>query len=305
MSTENRILITGVGGKVGGVGLKVLMNLVSRGVPVRALIRSRDSLLEADLEKKGVELVFGDLTELGDAHRAIRGCNRIYFGVGVSSRYLEAAVNTAIVAKHHGVECFVDLSQMTVSQMSIQETTESIQHKFHWLTEHVLNWSGLPVVHVRPTVFLEHFFFFRWAAESISRSSEIRLPFGAIRTSPIATSDVARVVSEILIDPKNHIGKVYELTGLRSQTMTEMAREYSAALGREIRYVEVPFDGWKERLQKSGLPEHVIKHFSTMASLHRDNRYDRITDDVQKLTGTKPLSVQQWVEGKRDEFLKS
>jgi uncharacterized protein YbjT (DUF2867 family) len=50
---------------------------------------------------------------------------------------------------------FINISQMTLSQMSITETTASPQHKLHWLAEQALNWSGLPVVHVRPTVLLE------------------------------------------------------------------------------------------------------------------------------------------------------
>jgi thiosulfate dehydrogenase [quinone] large subunit len=50
------------------------------------------------------------------------------------------------------------MSQMTVTQMSISETTDSPQHKLHWLAEQALSWSGLPVVTVRPTVFLEGFF---------------------------------------------------------------------------------------------------------------------------------------------------
>jgi hypothetical protein len=56
------------------------------------------------------------------------------------------------------VKAFIDVSQMTVSQMSVTETTASPQHKLQWLSEQPLNWSGLPVVHVRPTVFLEGFF---------------------------------------------------------------------------------------------------------------------------------------------------
>jgi len=71
--------------------------------------------------------------------------------------YLAATINTAAVAKHHGVKAFINMSQMTVSQMSITETTPSPQHKLQWLSEQALNWSGLPVVHVRPTVFLEGF----------------------------------------------------------------------------------------------------------------------------------------------------
>jgi len=43
-------------------------------------------------------------------HCAIQGCARIYFGMSVSAVYLEATVNTAAVARHHGVEAFVNMS---------------------------------------------------------------------------------------------------------------------------------------------------------------------------------------------------
>ena len=56
------------------------------------------------------------------------------------------------------MKAFINMSQMTVSQMSVTETTASPQHKLQWLSEQALNWSGLPVTHVRPTVFLEGFF---------------------------------------------------------------------------------------------------------------------------------------------------
>jgi uncharacterized protein YbjT (DUF2867 family) len=52
------------------------------------------------------------------------------------------------------LEALVDISQMTVSQMRPDSTSESHQQRLHWLSEQVLDWSGLPVVHIRPTVFL-------------------------------------------------------------------------------------------------------------------------------------------------------
>ena len=41
-----------------------------------------------------------------------------------------------------------------------------------------------------------------------------------------------------------------------------------------------------------GLPEHVGQHIATMARLHRDDRYDRATDDVEdhRRTAPKPWS---------------
>ena len=148
---DNPILVTGAAGAVGGVGRNLTEFLLGRGHKVRALVRREDERAEA-LRRLGAAVVQGDLTDLASMHRAIEGCRRIYFGMSVSAAYLEATVNTAAVARHHGVEAFVNMSQMTVSQMSISETTDSPQHKLHWLAEQALSWSGLPVVTVRPTI---------------------------------------------------------------------------------------------------------------------------------------------------------
>jgi len=153
----NPILVTGAAGAVGGIGRKLTEFLLAKGHKVRALVRREDERAEA-LRRLGAEVAEGDLTDLASMHRAIEGCRRIYFGMSVSAAYLEATVNTAAVARHHGVEAFVNMSQMTVTQMSISETTDSPQHKLHWLSEQALSWSGLPVITMRPTVLRASFF---------------------------------------------------------------------------------------------------------------------------------------------------
>jgi uncharacterized protein YbjT (DUF2867 family) len=285
------ILVTGAAGTV---GYAVCELLIERGCKVRALVRKEDARSEK-LAERGVEVVVGDLLDLHSMHRAIENCDRLYFGMTVSASYLEATINTAAVAKHHKVGAFVNISQMTVSQMGINATTDSPQQKMHWLAEQALNWSGLPVVHVRPTSFLDTFFL-RLSAHSICEHGQIRLPFGDGKTSPIASEDVARVMATILEAPARHIGKIYELTGSRSQDMNGVAEEFSRALGRPITYVNVPWEPWRKQLEASGmLDRHALSHLATMALLKQQNRYDRLTSDVEKITGTPPLSVHDFV----------
>jgi len=235
----------------------------------------------------------------------MEGCRRIYFGMSVSAPYLEATVIAAAVARElDDVEAFVNVSQMTVSQMSLTNMTDSPQQRQHWLAEQVLNWSGLPVVHVRPTVFLENPLFMNLAAQSIASADEIRLPFGTGRTSPVAAEDVAEVVATILANPAAHIGKVYELTGPRSQDMTGVAAEYSAALGRKVTYVDVPLDQWRDsELRNLKLPDHVFHHILTMARLHAANGYDRATHDVETIIGRPATSIRDFV-AKRSEIFR-
>ena len=207
--------------------------LCSKGLPVRAMVRTDDDRAEA-LRATGAEVVVGDLTRAEDVARALDGCRRLYFGMSVSAPYLEASVTAAAVARElGGLEAFVNISQLTVSQMSLLAMTDSLQQRMHWLGEQALNWSGLPVVHVRATVFLQHFFFSQWAAESIAKDGTIRLPFGAAKTSPIDTRDVAEVIAAVLEHPEPHVGRVIELTGPRSEDMRAVAAEYSEALDRK------------------------------------------------------------------------
>jgi uncharacterized protein YbjT (DUF2867 family) len=302
-AVQHPILVTGAAGRVGGVGGAVVQALRSRGLPVRALVHSEDERA-AGLRATGAEVVVGDLTRGADVLRALAGCRRVYFGMSVSAPYLEATVTTAAAARAQGgLEAFVNISQMTVSEMSLTETTDSPQHRQHWLAEQALNWSGLPVVHVRPTVFLQHFFFSAWAAESIARDGTIRLPFGGARTSPIDTQDVAEVIAAVLADPAPHVGKVYELTGPKSQDVAGLAAEYAEALGRPVRYVDVPFEQWRaQELSKRGLPEHVYGHLLTMAKLHAAGRYDRLTHDVEAILGRPATSARDFVARHAADF---
>jgi uncharacterized protein YbjT (DUF2867 family) len=287
------ILVTGAAGRVGAVGRTVTELLLKQGRSVRAMVRTEDERAQA-LRGLGAEIVVGNLLDLDSMHRVIAGCDTVYFGMSVSDAYLAATVNTAAVAKHHGVKAFINMSQMTVSQMSITETTPSPQHKLHWLAEQALNWSGLPVVHVRPTVFLEGFFL-TLTPDSVRESNQIRLPFGEGKTAPVAAEDVGRAVAALLANPQPHIGKIYNLTGPQSENMHFFAREYSKALDRTITFQDIPVEPWRDELLKRGWPVHLVNHLAAMADLHRAGRFDRMSDDVRILTGQRPVSVQEFV----------
>ncbi|MGF6872775.1 NAD(P)H-binding protein [Paraburkholderia sp. MM5477-R1] len=303
MSDQKPILVTGAAGRVGAVGRTVTELLLKKGKTVRAMVRKEDER-SAALRNMGAEVVTGDLLDLQAMHRVIEGCETMYFGMSVSDVYLAATVNAAAVAKHHGVKAFVNMSQMTLSQMNINETTASPQHKLHWLAEQALHWSGLPVVHVRPTVFLEGFFLM-FSSQSVKQADQIRLPFGEGKTSPVAAEDVARVVAEILANPQPHIGQTYHLTGPHSESMHFYAQEYANALGRPITYQDIPLAPWREKLLERGLPPHLVDHLSTMADLHRAGRYDRMSEDVLNLTGQPPISVQEFVKKNAAAFTAS
>jgi Zn-dependent M28 family amino/carboxypeptidase len=72
--------------------------------------------------------------------------------------------------------------------------------------------------------------------------------------------------------------------------MARYAQEFSGVLGRTIQYINVPPEIWEARLREAGLPAHLV----TMGQLHRENRYDRMTDSFQQLVGRAPVSAAEF-----------
>ncbi len=131
-------------------------------------------------------------------------------------------------------------------------------------SEQALAWSGLPVVIIRPTVFLEGLYV-PHTAPTVRDRGRIGLPFGRGQTSPVALLGSSLPSSPTL-------GRIDELTGPRSQDMEGVAREYTDALNREVTYCDISPEDWERELKRAGLRDHLTRHLVTMAELNRAGR---------------------------------
>ncbi len=303
MTAMPTYLVTGAGGGVGGVGRTVVEELLASGQTVRAMVHREDDRAEA-LRESGAEVVVGDLTDPVAVAVALDGVTRMFFSMSVSASYLEATtVVCSLAADMADLDVLVNMSQMTVSQMTPTSTSESHHQRLHWLAEHVIDWSPIPTVQIRPTVFLENPLFTLLAARSIREQSVLALPFGDGRTSPIAAGDVADAVSAVLRDPaRTHRRRVRADRAHDSWTSTALPRN-TATLWAE----KSPDNGsismtGEMGSRTAGLDHHVQEHITTMARLHREDRYNRSTDQVQALTGHPPQSVEDFVRAHRELF---
>jgi len=287
--SQETILVTGAAGGIGSTAQSAIGALLEQGHRVRAMVRKLDKRADK-LREMGAEVVVADMLDIISVRAAMQGCSAVYFTMSISAAYLEAAANVAVTAKSLRVKAFVNLAQMTLSEMSETQTTGSPEQKQEWLAEQMLRWSGLPVVYLRPTAFFDGIFLVQ-GAKGIRDEGVIRLPFGDGRTSLIAGADVGIAAAAVLANPQAHIGKVYDLTGSQSLTMTQYAQEFTKALGRPIRYINVPSETWEAKLREAQLPSHLIAHLVAMGQLNRDNRYDRMNDTYQRLVGRAPISA--------------
>ena len=84
--------------------------------------------------------------------------------------------------------------------------------------------------------------------------------------------------------------------------MHGVASEFADALNREVTYSDITPEDWETELKRQKVPEHLTNHLVTMGELHRAGRYDRMTDNVERVTGRPAMSVREFVALNADEF---
>ena len=116
------ILVTGAAGGVGSTAHTAIATLREQGHRVRAMVRKLDARADA-LRDMGAEVVVADMLDIIAVRAAMQGCSVVYFTMSISPTYLEAVANVAVTAKSLDVRAFVNLSQMTVSEMRATTAT--------------------------------------------------------------------------------------------------------------------------------------------------------------------------------------
>ena len=273
--SQETILVTGAAGGVGSTAQTAIAVLLEQGHRVRAMVRKLDVRADS-LRDLGAEIVVADMLDLIAVRAAMQGCSVVYFTMSISPTYLEASTNVAVAAKSLGVKAFVNLSQMTVSQMSETETTSSPQQ--HWLAEQVLRWSGLPAVYLRPTAFFDGMLLVQ-GAKAIREDNAIRLPFGDGKTALIAGADVGVAAAAVLANPEPHIGKVYDLTGVQSLTMAQYAAGVQQGTGPHdpiFQRAPTTLGGQAPGGSAAGTLDRALEHYGRVASRGPLRSYDRL-----------------------------
>jgi uncharacterized protein YbjT (DUF2867 family) len=288
----NQYLISGA---TGATGSKTVEFLLEAGVKVRAYVHRQDER-SAALSSLGAELVTGDLLDFEAVRRAMEGVKGVYFVYPVTPGILQATAYFAQAAKEADISAIVNMSQISARREAKSHVAQN-----HWISEQVFNWSGVGITHLRPTLFAE------WAlywADQIN-TGILRLPFGTGRHAPIAAEDQARVIANILLNPDEHMGKVYPLYGLKEYTFAEIAAEIGKVVGKPVAYEQI--DAWelKKYAKRGRTPpsDTMWQHFEEIAKDHQNGVFAGTNDLVEKIGGKRPIGLPEFLEAHRSAFL--
>lgn len=100
----------------------------------------------------------------------------------------------------------------------------------------------------------------------------------------IDIDDIADVAAESLMDDR-HVGQVYEVTGPQLIRFEDAIGEIAAASGRELRFLEVPADDYRQGLVAAQVPADFAAFLTELMTTVLDGRNEYVTGDVQRALG--------------------
>lgn len=247
-------------GATGKSGRRIVQRLVSRGVPTRAA--SRSTVPPFDWNKP-------------DSWDAVLE--------GVKAAYISYAPDLAIPGALDTVNALVERAVMLgVKRLVLlsgrgEEEAQSC--------EKIIQDAGIEWTVVRASWFNQNFSegeFFGMVLDGA-----ITLPAGDIPEPFVDVDDIAEVAVAALTE-QGHAGQIYEVTGPRLLTFTEVAVEISRASGREIPFIQIPREAFSTAIAASGAPDDIIWLLDYLFSSVLDGRNARVCDGVKRALGREP-----------------
>ncbi|AEV31297.1 putative nucleoside-diphosphate sugar epimerase [Owenweeksia hongkongensis DSM 17368] len=161
------------------------------------------------------------------------------------------------------------------------------------LCEQVIIHSGIDYSIVRASWFMQNF------SESFFLDSivagHVALPNADAKVPYVSTDDIAEVATEVLLDDQQN-GQIYELTGPRLLTFSEVVQEISIATGRDIQFTPISLPAYSDIMRELQVPEDfiwLINYLFTEVLGAQGN--DVVTSDVEKVLGRKPVDFSDFV----------
>jgi uncharacterized protein YbjT (DUF2867 family) len=268
-------LITGA---TGSVGRSIVDQLRSAGADVRVVTR------DAGKAPAGVDTVRGDFTKGDLPASAFAGVRRMFLFPAQGGVDLFLAQ-----AKRAGVEQIVVLSSLAAAlEHARDKTSPSAAH--HLAIENAVRATGIPATVLRPGTFANNLLF--WAS-AIQAGTTVYGPYGQSAQAPIHEADVAAVAVAALLDD-GHAGKVYPMTGPQALTRVQQLATISDAVGRKLRFQEVPPEVFRNEMAKY-MPAPIIKMLLDYWS-DTVTTPDTVLATVAEVTGRPARPLASWAK---------
>ena len=123
----------------------------------------------------------------------------------------------------------------------------------------------------------------------------ITLPAADVPEPFVDVDDIADVAVAALTED-GHNGEIYEVTGPRMLTFTEVAKEISHAAGRNVQFIQIPKEAFAGAMNQSGAPDEIVWLLNYLFDTVLDGRNAYVCDGVQRALGREPTDFAEFAK---------
>jgi uncharacterized protein YbjT (DUF2867 family) len=279
------ILVIGATGRHAGTGATVVDRLLSRGRPVRAMVRTEDDRA-SELRRRGAATVVADLHDRASLGAAVDGVGAIYFTYPIAAGVIPAAANLASALREVGSTAHLVVMSMAVSSLESPSRLGQAQA----VAEEVFIWAGLsPTVLRFGGLFHENVLLLHEA--TIRENGLIANSFGESPAPWIGGDDAAELAVTHLLAPPPASAQISYPPPAEAITHAEVARIISAETGRHVRYEHISAATWRRELEiaaesdpTSPINAAMAQHISTIGAVLAKRTEPLVAPDPRALT---------------------
>ncbi len=210
---------------------------------------------------------------------------------GVTAAYINYAPDLAIPGAADAIRAFVEKAvAQGVQRLVLLSGRGEAEAQ---ACERIVQASGVEWTVVRASWFNQNFSEGEFLG--MVQNGEITLPAGAISEPFIDANDIADVAVAALTE-EGHAYEVYEVTGPRMLSFTEIAQEISRAAGREVKFVQIPKQAFAAAITESGAPDNIAWLLNYLFETVLDGRNEYLGDGVQRALGREPTDFADFAQ---------
>lgn len=239
------IVVTGASGQLGRLVIEALLNKLPAG-EIIAAVRHPEKV--ADLAARGVQVRLADYDQPATLATAFKGADKLLL-ISASEVGRRVPQHRAVIeaAKTAGVGLFAYTSILHADSSPLPLAAE------HRETENLIRASGLPAVILRNGWYHENY------AAGIPATLQYGVMLGSAGHGRIASAarvDYAEAAAAVLTQGEQ-AGRIYELAGDNSYTLSELTDEIARQSGKAVTYRNLPESEFKAALLNAGLPDFL------------------------------------------------
>jgi len=208
---------------------------------------------------------------------------------GVTAAYISFAPDLAIPGATDAIQRFVELAVSRGVKKLVLLSGRGEQEA--QACEQIVQATDAEWTIVRASWFMQNFSEGEFL--TMVQDGVITLPAENIPEPFIDVNDIADVAVAALTE-EGHAYEVYEVTGPRLMTFTELAQEISAVIGREVQFIQIAKADFNQAITDSGAPADIAWLLNYLFETVLDGRNASLSDGVQRALGREPADFRDF-----------